>query len=253
LFRNPVASADELAELYAASWSAPATARAETGGTTDRLARLYVARLLRTLGLARLDGLRILDFGAGRGEMLAALRDRGADVCGLERFGYDFLRERGFAVYRSLADVPPGLRFDGAVSVDVVEHLAWPWDDLAALGASLQPGAFLYVATMNARGLNAMLSGPRWRELLKAGHLVFFTAATLRAALRAAGFGAARRLRWRIPYPAGALRGALYWVLQALGLDGELRFVARRNAPSRPRARKRVSTGPLVDRPQEPH
>ncbi len=242
MFRNPTPEAEELAALYADSWSTPRIARAETGGTTGQLARAYVALLQQTLGLTDFAGLRILDLGAGRGEMAEALRERKAQVCAVEPFGFELLRRKKIQVVRSLADLPPGLRFDGAVAVDVVEHLARPWSDLAALRGSLREGAFLYVSTMNAHGLNAVLSGARWRELLKPGHLVFFTAATLRAALRAAGFATVRRLRWQVAHYTGALRAARHRMLQALGLDGELRVIARDGAgPQR------------VDRLRDPH
>jgi SAM-dependent methyltransferase len=233
MFRNPAPGVKELHELYAASWSAPMTACTETGGTDERLARLYVARLLQALGIANLDGLSILELGAGRGAMLSALRERGATACGVEPFGFEFLRERNFTVYRRLQDLPPGLLFDGAVAVDVVEHLARPWQDLAALGNLLRPGGFLYLSTLNSKGLNALLSGSRWREFRKDGHLLFFTASTLQRVLLSAGFGALRRLRWHVVYHTSPFRRAVDFVLQSLGLDGALRFLGR-TSPRRP-------------------
>jgi len=227
MFRNPRPADGALEKLNTASWSVPAAARAETGGTTDRLARLYAACLAHALGAERLDGLRILEFGAGRGEFLAALCANGAEVCAVEPYGCDLLLRRGFEAYPSLGDLPRGQPLDGVVTVDVIEHLARPWEDLAAMRDLLKPGGFLYVSTMNARGLNAMLSRSRWREIRKEGHLLFFTAETLQRVFTAAGFDAPQRLRWRIPYHMSALRGALDFALQTLSLDGELRFLAR--------------------------
>jgi SAM-dependent methyltransferase len=216
-----------LEKLYSASWSAPMLARAETGGTDQRLARCYAARLLQSLSLADFNGRRILELGAGRGEMLTALRERGAEACGVEPFGYEFLRQRNFAVYRSLEDLPPSLLFDGAVSLDVVEHLARPWHELAVLGGRLRPGGFLYLSTLNTRGLNALLTRSRWRELRKDGHLLFFNAASMRRVLSCAGFESVRRLRWHVAYHDSAFRRAIDFVLQSAGLDGGLRFLAR--------------------------
>ncbi len=227
LMRNPAPGAEELERLYARSWSDPQTARAETGGTTERLARLYVARLLKTLGLGSAGGLKVLEYGAGRGEMLAALRDKGAEVWGVEPFGAGELRRRGFAVYAGLQEVPRDMRFDGVVTVDVVEHVARPWEELATLKGLLRPGGFLYVSTMNAHGLNALLSRSRWREVRKHGHLFFFTPSTLRRVLRECRFETARRLRWHVRYHTSWPRKAFDLVLQSLGLDGEIRFLAR--------------------------
>lgn len=227
MFRNPLPGGGTLERLYTASWSAPVAARFETGGTTDRLARLYAARLAHALGAKRLDGLRILEFGAGRGEFLAALHANGADVCAIEPYGCDLLLRRGFEAYRSLGDLPGGQPFDGVITVDVVEHLARPWEDLAALRGLLKPEGFLYVSTLNAGGLNALLSRSRWREIRKEGHLLFFTVETLQRVLVSAGFDVPQRLRWRIPYHSSVLRRILDFALQALSLDGELRLLAR--------------------------
>jgi SAM-dependent methyltransferase len=225
LLRNPVPRAEELEALYTASWSAPAQARAQTGGTDLRLARIYATRLLRSLGILDFGGRRILELGAGRGEMLTALGERGAIAWGVEPFGYDFLRQRGFTAFRRLRDLPPGLIFDGAVTVDVVEHLQRPWQDLAALGQRLRPGGFLYLSTLNTRGLNALLSGPRWREFRKDGHLLFFNAPIMRRVLATGGFKRLRRLRWQVVYHRNPVRRAMDSVLQAVGLDGGLRFL----------------------------
>ncbi len=230
LFRHPAPGNEELEGLYAASWSAPMQARAQTGGTDERLARCYVARLLQSLGLPDLEGRRILEFGAGRGEMLTALQELGAVACGVEPYGYEYLKQRKFTVYRRLQDLPPGRLFDGAVAVDVVEHLARPWQDLAALAGMLRPGGFLYLSTLNIRGLNALLSGSRWREFRKQGHLLFFNASTLQRVISAAGFEGLRRLRWHVVYHRNPLRRALDFVLQSAGLDGGLRFLGRRPA-----------------------
>ncbi len=225
LFRHPSPGGEELAGLYAASWSAPGRARAQTGGTDQRLARCYAARLLGSLGLPDLEGRRILELGAGKGAMLTALQECGALACAVEPYGYEYLRQRKFTVYRRLQDLPPGRLFDGAVAVDVVEHLARPWEELAALAGRLRPGGFLYVSTLNTRGLNALLSGPRWREFRKEGHLLFFKAATLRRVMHAGGFAGLRRLRWHVRYHRHPLRRALDFALQSAGLDGGLRFL----------------------------
>jgi SAM-dependent methyltransferase len=188
--------------------------------------------------------------------MLVALAERGAEACGVEPFGYEHLRERKLPAYRRLRDLPPGALFDGAVCLDVVEHLARPWEELAALGRRLKPGAFLYLSTLNTRGLNALLSGPRWREFSKEGHLLFFNAPTLRRVLSTAGFEGLRRLCWHVAYHRNPFRRALDCALQSLGLDGGLRFLGR--APRRP-AEGAPASEPLraqmldVDQDQQEH
>ena len=81
---------EELDALYAKSWQNPERFRSETGGTELGLARIYAKLLAGSLRLRNLKGLRILDFGAGRGDMLKALMELGAEVVGVEPYGLDF-------------------------------------------------------------------------------------------------------------------------------------------------------------------
>ena len=226
LLRNPMPTEEELKRLYDASWDRPEDHSAETGGTDLPLARTYVRRLARSLGRWRLDGLRILDFGAGRGDMLAALKERGAEAHAVEPFGCEFLRDRGFAAYRDLDEVPEGTLFDGAVSFDVVEHLRTPWVDIAALRRLLKPGAWLLVCTPNGGGLRARLKGGRWEEARKPGHLVLFTSRSLRSVFARCGFVRCRRLRWFVPYRQRKAGRLVNYLLQGLYLDGALRYLA---------------------------
>jgi 2-polyprenyl-3-methyl-5-hydroxy-6-metoxy-1,4-benzoquinol methylase len=223
LFRNPVPGPSALSTLYKRSWSTPSEHSAETGGTTRALARLYAARLMSSLRLRNLKGLRI---GAGKGAMLIELARLGAEPCALEPYGHEYLARSGLRAYRRIEDLPRSMPFDGIVMIDVIEHLTRPWEELKALRHLLVDGGFLFVSTLNSLGLNARLNGPSWREVRKEGHVLFFSEQTLRRVLAASGFALQRRLRWLVPYHAGALRGTLHSFLQALLLDGELRVLA---------------------------
>lgn len=224
-FRNPMPTEEELTKLYANSWSAPETKRAETGGTDDRLASIYAQKLARSLGRTDLSDLRILDFGAGRGAVLEGLTRLGAKVSAVEPFGYEYLRSRGYQVYGSLADVETC--FDGIIMIDVLEHLAIPWQVLANLREKLIKEGWIYVATGNPLGLNARLRKGQWREARKRGHLLFPSPTTMERMFSYCGFKRFQRLKWYIqfhPFP----RSLVDYVLQALRLDGELRYLAWR-------------------------
>ncbi len=223
--RHPLPDVMTLDHLYHAAWESPRVHSAETGGTTDALARDYVRHLLVTVGLSDLDGLRLVDLGAGDGSMSRALLERGAEVHAVDPFAYDELRAQGIDAYRSIGDLPAHAPFDGAVCLEVIEHLTDPWIQLKKLRAALRSSAWLLVTTPNAAGLNARLNADRWREVRKPGHIVWFAPRTLEGLLQQTGFERWRRLEW--PVDDGISSASLpRRLLQLLGLDGSLRYLA---------------------------
>ncbi len=229
IFRVPFPTLTTLAALYNTSWTAADENPSETGATGSVDARTFVGFLLRALGKPSFSGNRILDFGAGRGAMASALREAGAEILAIEPFGSDYLKGLGFNAHRDLDELPSHLRFDGIVSLEVLEHLLEPREALARLYGRLVDGGWLFVTTPNAAGLPAKLHRERWREAAKAGHVLFFTPATLKRILVETGFRDVRRLRWLVRYSgAPRLRAALHFVLQSVLQDGHLRFLAHK-------------------------
>jgi O-antigen chain-terminating methyltransferase len=118
-----------------------------------------------------LDHQPVLDVGCGRGEFLAACRERGIDARGVdtnERSVSD-LRQRGLEV--TLAAIPECFASyaDGSLgavlAMHVVEHL--PVDALFALfresARVLRTGGLLMIETPNAESM-AMTAGDFWRD-----------------------------------------------------------------------------------------
>ena len=227
IFRDPFPTDSELGALYRSSWTDSEAHSDETGGTDRELGHRLSAALLRELGRCDFSGQRILDFGAGRGGMSAALRDRRADVVAVEPFGDAGLRHLGIPVYRDLGEVPAELQFDGIVAIEVAEHLRDPCGALRQLADALRHGGWLLLTTPNPLGLAALLRGRRWRSALNAGHILFFPAPTLHRALCELGFVKVRRTRWIIRFPdASPPHAIVQSVLQWLQLGGGLRFLA---------------------------
>ena len=128
-----------------------------------------VARFIdRRIKLDRMR--RILDFGCGRGDMIAALLKRVGQ--GQELYGLDFSERciaeveerfsqaRGFAGARCVERLPSSFDdhfFDLIVSTEVVEHLEdEPLDEmLHECFRVLRPGGFLVVTTPNDEDLAA--------------------------------------------------------------------------------------------------
>lgn len=225
-FRNPMPTSQELDAYYAGAWSDANKHRAGTGGTDERLANVYAGALATELGRKELGNLKIVDFGAGRGDFANALKRSGAEVTCVEPFGFDYLKKQGLTVYREFTDLPSGSQFDGIVMVDVWEHLAEPWIALKTCAALLRARGWLFIATPNPVGVNAAVRGSRWREARKLGHLMFGGPRTLERMHKETGFDSWKRLKWNIRYSDNPAVAAYQSLLQTAGWDGELRCLA---------------------------
>ena len=227
IFRYPFPTTAALSYLYTTSWLSPDENKAETGATEVNSARSLVKFLTRSIGSTNLSGKRILDFGAGRGAMTLALRQKGAQVVAVEPFGYECLAKLGVPTYRDLTELPREARFDGIVSLEVLEHLPEPRRTLLDLHRHLEPGGWLFVTTPNAAGIPAKLRGERWREAVRPGHVLFFTPLTLKSLLLETGFRRVERPRSPVRYTGRMQpRTLLNFMMQFVLLDGGLRVLA---------------------------
>lgn len=227
VLKQPLPSEAELQALYTASWQAPESHQADTGATDAAIAAQFTGLLAAALGRRDFAGLRVLDFGAGGGALTRALGAEGAVAVALDPYSAPRLRAEGVAAVASLAELDPA-PFDGICALEVVEHLREPWVFLGQLHRRLVPGGWLLVTTPNPEGLNARLTGGRWREAVKDGHILFMGSATLRRMLLQAGFARVERPHWRIRFAVDPLTRAYQEALQALRLDGGLRLLAFR-------------------------
>jgi 2-polyprenyl-3-methyl-5-hydroxy-6-metoxy-1,4-benzoquinol methylase len=229
IFRYQSEVESSLEGHYQESWKSPAKNMLETGGTDLQLGKMYTLHLLKDLGLKNLNGLRILDFGSGRGSFASALTDLGAEMHLVEPFGYDYLVSKGYMVYRNISDINSEIMFDGIVSIDVLEHLERPWEELAKLSLKLKHKAWFYLTTPNSGSLNSILRKRKWRELKNKSHLVMMNSQNFERILLKTGFTQFKRLRWSINYGRFFIRQWLILILQHLSLDGELRYLAWKN------------------------
>jgi 2-polyprenyl-3-methyl-5-hydroxy-6-metoxy-1,4-benzoquinol methylase len=226
LIRNKSLAPNQLDKLYASSWENPTNSTSETGGTTLDLANQYANFLLRSLDLDSFKGLKLLDYGAGRGDVAVALRQSGAEVFTLEPYGYKNLESMNFLVFRKLSDIPSDLVFDGIVSLDVVEHLPSPWNDIIELKKYLKSDGWIFISTPNSASLNAKLKGPNWREAKRKGHLLLFNSYFIKKMLKELEFRHIKQLSWNVHYTNNPIIRLKDSLLLNLKLDGELRFIA---------------------------
>lgn len=89
---------------------------------------------------------RILDFGAGNGRFARALAQRGHEVCAVEPDPAlrAAIAAAGVDARESLEGFPPGERFDGIYSVNVLEHVEDDAGLARAFFERIAPGGRLY-------------------------------------------------------------------------------------------------------------
>lgn len=144
---------------------------------------------LRTL--AELPPGRALDVGCGRGDLGAALIERGWTVTGVEPSAdaCEHARRRGIdARQGGVADagLEPGT-YDAAIFRHSLEHLTDPAADLRRVGHALRPGGVILITVPNFGGWQRRRFGSRWYHLDLPRHRVHFGPHALATALRAAG------------------------------------------------------------------
>jgi len=222
MFRNFPFSENNLGELYKKAWL---DIDNEIGGTDIRLARIYAKKLALTLGLSDFSGLKILEFGAGRGYMLTALHELGAQVYAIEPFGCDYLKEKGFQVFKGLDDLPKGILFDGIITIDVLEHLLSPVDEIGKLYQFLRHGGWFFIATPNSNGLSARYYGKNWDQFKNPCHVYLFNDQSIKMVFGMLGYTKFYKLNWFVRYKNNFFIILIHFLLQLLRIDGEIRYL----------------------------
>jgi SAM-dependent methyltransferase len=139
---------------------------------------------------------RALEVGCGHGWMLAALRDAGWEVTGLERSAASarFAREtlKLPVIVGDLTALGPGAQFELIILHQVLEHLANPMETLNTCARLLKPGGALTIGVPNLASWQFRFSRQHWQHLDVPRHLGHFTPESLRVALDRAGLGMER-------------------------------------------------------------
>jgi SAM-dependent methyltransferase len=184
-FVSPTPSPSELAEYYDRSYTVPLEMYAAAG--KRNAARIAdVERWCPTRG-------RLLEFGASYGHSLAAARDRGWDVVGVELSptASKYARTQfGLQVFNcDLADAPlADASLDAVIGWHVLEHVRNPKEQLLRLAALLKPGGVLGLRVPNIASFGARVAGQWWPWMCPPAHLWFFSSATLPRLLETCGF-----------------------------------------------------------------
>ena len=179
-----------------------------------------LAGLERRLAEGGVATRRVLELGSAFGVFLDEARRRGWETAGCEIS--DAAAEHaatsfGLTIHRcDLADAGlPDASFDVVTGSAVVEHLVAPMRTLRAAHRVLAPGGIALFSTANEKSVARVLRGESWGYLMP-GHVVLWSATTLRRALREAGFSHVRVV-------AGDERGlAAFRAFRRAGGEGSL-------------------------------
>jgi SAM-dependent methyltransferase len=135
---------------------------------------------------------RLLEVGPAYGYFLEVARARGWQAEGVElvpECAAEAQRTSGCPVLAGdFLDAPLAGPYDAVCMFDVVEHLAEPLAALRRARDLLGEGGLLVIETGDRGTPWARLLGRRWYFIDPPQHLVYFSAASLEHALRAAGF-----------------------------------------------------------------
>jgi 2-polyprenyl-3-methyl-5-hydroxy-6-metoxy-1,4-benzoquinol methylase len=141
----------------------------------------------------RLESGGVLDLGSSYGFFRHALEAAGFTHDGVEpsRYARAMSNARfGFDTFAGTLGDHAGMwqeRYDAITMWDVIEHVADPIALLETSASCLRRGGILALKTPNLDCPESEIFGPRYHSL-KREHLVYFTAASLRAAAKLAGF-----------------------------------------------------------------
>ncbi len=141
----------------------------DTDYETGRKERIHQSRrilkkIIHTIG-NQPRGTRLLDIGAGSGILLEAASELGFDAEGVEPS--DWLRRVAQSHGCSIkADVIPHPDISGpydiVTMIDVIEHIAAPYEMLESALSLLRPGGIIVIVTPDVQSLAARIMGWKW-------------------------------------------------------------------------------------------
>jgi len=134
----------------------------------------------------------LLDVGCGPGIFLSVAKDMGWQVYGTEYStkAAEYCRAHGLDVRQGfLKDLAQGLpRMDVVVSIEVIEHIQSPVEEVQVMREKLRVGGALYLTTPNFNALMRYWLREKYSELIYPEHLGYYTPRTLRRLMTSNGF-----------------------------------------------------------------
>ncbi|MGY3576850.1 class I SAM-dependent methyltransferase [Bradyrhizobium sp. USDA 4504] len=193
-FVYPVPNAAELTALYdREDWfeGGERGGYSSYDGQTDPAPQWLVRLLDRFKGVA--GSQRILDIGSAYGTHLDLAYQKGWACYGVEPSAHArrICRERHPQLYvTATVDDVPATTFDLILLLDVIEHVADPYEVLFKLFSrgAVTPNTVFAITTPNSRSSSAVQGGADWAYCHPPSHLVFYSGASFEVLLKTLRF-----------------------------------------------------------------
>ncbi|MCT7965938.1 class I SAM-dependent methyltransferase [Laspinema sp. D1] len=170
---------------------------------------------------------KVLDLGCGEGHIAQTFSDRKFDVTCVElsSSARKILDQRGLVNYPTTQDIPPDIRFDLILMIEVIEHLKSPVSVIKEAKNRLTDKGIIFVTTPCADGLKARLFPEKSEAYQEPTHLHFFSSQSLNSCFQIAGFSEFQRfyLPWIIPNRSPVLK-TLDKLLYGIDLNSHLTY-----------------------------
>ncbi|MGH9575736.1 MAG: class I SAM-dependent methyltransferase [Candidatus Acidiferrales bacterium] len=232
-FADPQLSDQELTHAYSTHYFPATTDNRSTNypDTPLEVIQQLFSQLEDSVG--NLRGLRMLDYGCGRGPVSGVALEFGITPAAIEpdpvarNAAAERLRIPVYAnlegLRSNLGSAPP---FDLIILWQVIEHLRQPWQDLQALRGLLHPQGKLLIATMNANCLRSRIERSRWTHYQNPTHFYYFARSSLQRILTSSGFSRVAEWKPKFRYPHhGVIRHCLFEASSMFGVADGLHYL----------------------------
>ena len=191
IFVSPRPSRERVADLYRLD-EAYLSSESHLSEAGAPLGRLYVRQVVSQIRRHAERG-RLLEVGAGNGDVLVEARRRGFEVCGVELNPTQaaFIRDRlGISCFESLDEITRDStmeRFDVIYHRDVISHFFDPLEELSTLNSLLADGGTMVFETGNLGDVDRSYF-KHYSVFQLPDHLFFFSDRNIDELLRRTGF-----------------------------------------------------------------
>jgi 2-polyprenyl-3-methyl-5-hydroxy-6-metoxy-1,4-benzoquinol methylase len=134
----------------------------------------------------------LLETGCGFGYFLDEARKRNWNIYGTEfsTKAIETCRKKNIFIGESVGAITAQVKdnFDAIVSLEVIEHLTDPDEEVKQYSTALRQGGIVYITTPNFNSLSRKLLRTHWNVLIYPEHLHYFTVSTMHRMMHKHGF-----------------------------------------------------------------
>ena len=125
----------------------------------------------------------MIDVGCGIGYFLEAAKERGWDVYGTEYTdeAVAICRSKGIKMQQGKLNASnyESASFDVLISIEVIEHINNPSEEVEHFSRIVRPGGAVYLTTPNFNSISRLLLKEKWNVLSYPEHLCYYTPRTI--------------------------------------------------------------------------